>query len=844
MITNSIRRVAMLWICLLAATGCAAESSRFQDTVESLRNAVLRGEIKEAMASYEAEAQRAEKNAEWGTAINAYTQAAEAARLAGQLQKAITFSEKAVEIAHRTNAAVLPLARGTTPGWGNLEPPPLPEIKAIRSLIASYRAVRDFDKVMALAERGLTLLKENPAGDWNTRLLVKAGLYSTLGDDLVRRGEYEKAIEALSHAVNLGRAHFSARSAPRVPQQLAENSQTQLIARLLDLGRAYRLAGRFDDALEQYNEATTHLKSGGTRAIQEFQLYSNLGEVYAAQKQFPLALENLNKALALAEKQGRSAGISSASARLAGMLRQTGKVADALPYYQKAIEQTESIRSRLQSEQYRQSFFEGGLDAYVSMMGVLLELGRPEDAFNYSERARSRTFLDVLGSKIQLARSGTLLEQERALQARISVLQAMAEGQDGDSVETAELRKQLAEAQQAYNEYLAKVRTENKEQASLMSVEPLTLQQVQERLDPGVTLLEYFVANNNVWLWVVEKDRFQFVSTSMSKKELVSKVTQLRDTIYQFGEKEKFNGLSQELYKLLVQPALSSIHGKELIIVPHDVLHYLPFQALQSSDGRYLIEKYPIYYLSSASLLQFTQEKRRAKGGNVLAFGNPDLGDSEKNLEYAELEAKEVKAAYPEGRVFLGKEATEAKSKTLSPSQDIIHFATHAELKEDDPLSSAILLAKDDKEDGRLEVREIFGMTLKADLVVLSGCDTALGKLSTGDELVGLTRAFIYAGTPSVIASLWSVDDSSTAQLMASFYKNLKTMTKSEALRQAQLQLIRGTGQSDLLAKRGVGGIGKLGETPASQSSSENTVSLSTSHPYFWAPFILVGDGK
>jgi CHAT domain-containing protein len=155
-----------------------------------------------------------------------------------------------------------------------------------------------------------------------------------------------------------------------------------------------------------------------------------------------------------------------------------------------------------------------------------------------------------------------------------------------------------------------------------------------------------------------------------------------------------------------------------------------------------------------------------------------------------------------------------------------------------------VLLAREGKEDGRLEVREIFGMDLKANLVVLSGCDTALGKLSTGDELIGLTRAFIYAGTPSVVASLWNVDDSSTAQLMASFYRNLKTMGKAEALRQAQLELIRGGGHSDLLARRGVGGIGKLGETREAQSSSENPISVSTSHPYFWAPFILVGDGK
>ena len=116
------------------------------------------------------------------------------------------------------------------------------------------------------------------------------------------------------------------------------------------------------------------------------------------------------------------------------------------------------------------------------------------------------------------------------------------------------------------------------------------------------------------------------------------------------------------------------------------------------------------------------------------------------------------------------------------------------------------------------------------------------------DLLVALTRAFIYAGTPSVIVSLWKVDDSSTAALMGSFYKNLKSMSKVEALRQAQLELIKGEARSQLLAKRGVGGIGKLGETPQLKSDSPNTVSVSisvsVSHPYFWAPFVLVGDGK
>jgi CHAT domain-containing protein len=842
----------MVGALFLLVSGCAVQQPRFDDTNASIRNAQLRGEIRQALAHYESEARQAEHDAAtslfpqryWGFAVNAYSQAASAARVAGQLQKAITYGEKALDIAQRTQVSTLALARFGH-GEGNFQPPPLPEINAIGNLIQSYTSVRDFDKARVLADRGLTLLRENPAGDKITRLSVESSLYATLGNDLLRRREYEKAIDDLEHAVYLQRSHFADRS--RVSRILAENSEINLAGRLINLARAYTLVGRFDDALESYSLASKHISYGGTRVIQERAVYSGLAQTYMQQRQFSLAIENFQKALALAEKQQQSAGISSASLGLAAVLRQTGKAAEAIPYYERAIQQTESTRSFLQSENYRQSFFEGSLSAYSGMIESLSESGKPDEAFSFSERARSRAFLDLLGSKAQLSRvKSGLLGEERTLQERIAAIRARLSAEDDGEVDRAGLRKELSEAEAAYSAFLSNVRKEDKEQASLMTVEPLGLKEVQELLDPGTSLLEYFVTAKEVFAWVVEREKFQFRRIELPKEKLSGLVKTLRESIFTLGEREKFNEASAILHKQLIEPLLPHITGKELIIVSHDVLHYLPFHALVGPDGRYLIEKYPVYYLSSASLLQFVKEKRKTGGEKVLAFGNPDLGDPEKNLEFAELEAAEVKNVYPQSTVYVKKEASEEKSKSLSPTYDILHFATHAQLDEDDPLSSAVLLAKEDKEDGRLEVREIFGMDLKANLVVLSGCDTGLGKLSTGDELVGLTRAFIYAGTPSVVASLWSVDDSSTAQLMASFYRNLKTMSKVEALRQAQLELIRGEGRSDLLARRGVGGIGRLGEVlrVKNDSPSSVSVSVSTSHPYFWAPFILVGDGK
>src|SRR5262249_8049296 len=154
-----------------------------------------------------------------GFAVNAYLQAASAARVAGQLQKAIAYGEKARDIAQRTQVSVLALARFGS-DQSNLQPPPLPEITAILNLIQSYTSVRDFDKARVLADRGLTLLRENPAGDKNTRLSVESGLYETLGNDLLRRREYEEAIDYLELAVYLQRAHFASRSRLRI---LAEN---------------------------------------------------------------------------------------------------------------------------------------------------------------------------------------------------------------------------------------------------------------------------------------------------------------------------------------------------------------------------------------------------------------------------------------------------------------------------------------------------------------------------------------------------------------------------------------------------------------------------------------------
>ena len=831
-ITASVTLVSLL----LFTSSWAIEQPKFEADVAATRRALQEGKIQEALAYHETKAREAEKDAAssrrpepyWEAAFAAYQEAARAARLSGQVQKMLTHSDKALEMARKTGKPAL-------------------ELRAINGMIYAHTHIRNFGKVSQLMEQGLAIVQSLPSKT-GARLYWEGAFYGHMGREHTRRREYTNAIEALSHSVYSYEGFLaSLRGNSARIQSLQEDDRGSLLWHLTWLVNAYLQANKLQEAQEQNQRAFNFIKEWGFKYAFEGDLYRSMGEIYFRQNQFPNALESFNKALALAESQGDANRIRSASIHIGNLLLVSGQSAEAIAYYEKAIQQIESARSLLQSQEYRQSYFEGGVGAYASMIETLLVAGKQEEAFNFSERARSRTFLDILGSKVRLSRvKGDLQEEEEVLKARVnaSVAAGLEDTATAGEVPSADLRK----LEEEYDAFVSKARRQHKEQASLMSVEPLKLKEVQALLEPGQTLIQYFVAREKTFLWAIERDHFNALVVSITQKDLARKVDALRKSIAELKPVREYRSLARNVYELLIRPALSHIKGKELIIVPHGVLHYLPFQALYSAQGRYLVEDYAVSYLSSASLMQFTKEKRKARGDRVLAFGNPDLGDPTKELKFAELEAAEIKKLYPSSAVLLRKAATKIRAKDLWSQYDILHFAAHAELKGDDPLSSAILLAKGEGDEGRLQVGEVFEMDLSASLVVLSGCETGLGKLSSGDELVGLTRAFIYAGTPSVVASLWKVDDASTAHLMSSFYRNLKTKSKVESLRQAQLELIRGGKQSDLLARRGVGGIGKLGEVPQAKPQSPGSasvpVSISTSHPYFWAPFILVGDGK
>ncbi|MBI2986048.1 MAG: CHAT domain-containing protein [Deltaproteobacteria bacterium] len=777
---------------------------------------VRKGRGSEALAYYESLGQESIKLGKTRDAGFAYILAATVALYSGNFHTAVNHSLKSLDIVRNLK--------------GNHEI----TYQAYLKLVLAFLEIGEFNGARYYANLMMGLASSHTDLQFRERRLADSHWYLARVDGAL--GNHEGAIANLLRAKGIYEKLIDWSRKGR----LIEISN--YFYTLSALGEAYLNQGNLQEAKIFFELAIDPHKILGRRVVTVVPRIG-LGRIAMLEGDLEEAKYYFRDALRRSRRTGRPFLIARALHGLGQTYMRLGQWKEGVSFLKEAASYVEDMRSSLKVGELRQTFLEGRVSVYRDLVLALRTLGEDSDAFHYAERGKARAFLDVLAAKVALA------DDERELREKLAALQFIEEdGETGVSGEEVEATKR------AYNDFLAKLREENAERASLMTVDPLSLKEVQKLLDAKQILLEYFVADEKTFLWVVGKDSFYGLTIATPRKDLVGRVNSLRKLTSEIGSLREYQRIAAELYDLLIQPALPYVKDKELIIVPHEVLHYVPFQALYSSQGKYLIEDAPVSYLSSASLLQFVKEKRKAKGdlsavlaqaGKVLAFGNPDLGDPQKDLQFAELEAGEVRRLYPKSSVYVRKEATEEKAKGLSSQYDILHFATHAELKEDDPLSSAVLLAKNGKEDGRLEVREVFGMDLKASLVVLSACETGLGKLSTGDELVGLTRAFIYAGTPSVVASLWKVEDSSTAALMASFYKNLKTMTKVEALRQAQLELIRGQASSDLLARRGVGGIGRLGEVPTGepQSPTPGPVSISTAHPYFWAPFILVGDG-
>ena len=451
-----------------------------------------------------------------------------------------------------------------------------------------------------------------------------------------------------------------------------------------------------------------------------------------------------------------------------------GDTDTAIGYFKRAIEVIESQRSSITLERFKIGFAGNKQEVYSVMVKTLVSNGQPGQALEYAERGKARALVDLLAyrknfnSTKQPERTRELLQELDELE-RLSL--AKKTNTRGASTRSVSGTRQA-------------IKTINPELASLVTVSTLSSKQIQEKLQPDEVLLEYFYeGDSDLYAFVVTSEGIDVFT--LSAKGLKQDVGRFRDAISAYPDDSWEIG-AEELYQRLITPLYSAINNKKhLTIVPHGVLHYLPFNALRNEQ--FLIEKYTVRLLPSASTLQFLHKKTHPTS-NLLVLGNPDLNNSNMDLPGAEKEARSIARSWSDSKVILRKNASETVFKKSSGAFRYIHLASHGEFNSDRPQESRMLLSADARNDGNLTISEIYDLRLNADMVTLSACQTGLGDVKNGDDVVGLNRGFLYAGAKSIVASLWSVPDESTRVLMTTFYTRLKSQDKRSSMQQAQIK--------------------------------------------------------
>ncbi len=484
----------------------------------------------------------------------------------------------------------------------------------------------------------------------------------------------------------------------------------------------------------------------------------------------------------------------------------------AFEHLYEAIEIVEKTRNRMEEITDRVCFTQSRLAVYEFLMEELFEEGRIEEAFDLSERVKARSFLDVMvGQSVKVrAKDMEVMGRIKAWEREKALLEAKKAEVRQDQVALWKITEELAQMEKKLRLLYEELRASSPELLSLVAVSPLSLSEMQKSIPEDVVVLDYFVLPEHTLAWIITTSTINGFDLPVGENVLYEKASLLRERLANPKE-EDFVPLTNFLCKELFVPLEEHLQGKKkVLLVPHRSLSFLPFQVLTRRE-RYLLGDYLFFYAPSLNTYFYSLKKEGNPSGRFLGFGNPKFSDPNVSpLPGAEEEVKEVGKLFQNPLLLFGEEATESAFYRLVREANIVHLSTHGSANERSPLYSAILLAPDSENDGFLLAGEIFFTTFQADLVVLSACQTALGQYSVTEGLIGFTRSFFYAGASSLIASLWSVSDLSTRDLFVRFFRYvLGGLSKVEALWRAQIDVANEYG-----------------------------------HPFYWAPFILIGKEK
>jgi CHAT domain-containing protein len=508
------------------------------------------------------------------------------------------------------------------------------------------------------------------------------------------------------------------------------------------------------------------------------------------------------------------------------ILEAKGENGKALEAYQEAVKLVEGVRATAASEAAFADV-KRNYRPYERIVRILIKLNRPEDAFDYLNRAKSKKLQDSLrlsSMKSEDKAVQTLLDKASGEENKLKAATAQRDSEQAkpkdqqDKAKLENLSRVVASTQAECFRLNEQIKASNPHWEKFMTLNPESLKKAQKRIPPEVMLIQYAPLGEELYVFLVTKTSMKILIAPGKPADLFKRILAVRKQITTGESGAPLTKNLVALYDTLIAPVEADIAPfKVIAFIPNGLLYYLPMQALakknESGAVRYLIEDKQIVYLTAADVMNAVQppDEEKASQGMV-AFGNPTGA----NLPSAEEEVKGIAQVFPSTEVLFGPDVT--KKILEAPdrlSKRIVHFATHGILNASTPLDSYIQLATGGSpESAQLTLGEIGGLPFnKVDLVTLSACETAVGnKEPDGGEVTTLAHAFSSAGATTVLASLWSVGDESTKEFMMEFYRQLAAGTsKAAALQSAQLKLLK---------------------------------SAKFSRPLYWAPFVLMGDWR
>ncbi|MBD2594734.1 CHAT domain-containing protein [Nostoc spongiaeforme FACHB-130] len=635
-------------------------------------------------------------------------------------------------------------------------------IDFLRYISNAYYFIADYNQAIQYNQQSLEIARIIQDKDSERQTL------NSLGNIYYYLRDYDKAINYYEQVLSIARSQSNRRS-----EGLA----------LGNIGLAYINKGEAAKAIDYLEKDLAVSRIVGDR-LNESQTLGYLGSAYLQVKNYSKSVEYYQQALIATREAKYTRGEGITFYNLSIPLMELGKLQEAEKALYSSIEIWESLRERLgENDSYKISFFEQPIQAYQLLQRVLIAQDKTNEALEVSERGRARAFIDLLSSR----------QSKPSTRGNAPQLPAVAKP-------TLSLLKQIAKQQ---NATLVQYSIDSK---------------TTSRLGASATL------EQALYIWVVKPTgEITFRITDLrplrekDKTSLAELVTVSRQSIGVRGRggiqvtanpnTSKAKNSFRQLHDLLIKPIADLLPNKEsekVIFIPQESLFLVPFPALQNERGKYLIEKHTILTAPSIQVLDLTRKQKlghqNSRQGEVLIVGNPTMPKVALEpgkplaqlpaLPGAEKEAKEIAPLF-KTKAITGSQATKAAILQQISKARIVHLATHGLLDDNQGLGSAIALAPSGKDNGLLTAEEILNLKLNADLVVLSACDTGRGRV-TGDGVIGLSRSLISAGVPSVIVSLWAVDDNSTSFLMTEFYKNLQQkQDKATALRQAMLATMK-----------------------------------------------------